>query len=76
MAQVQRTTVYLEPDIHRALRLKAAQTNTSLSALVNRAVRLALAEDLEDLRAIDDRVHEPARPFEDFLRELADAGGL
>ena len=71
-----RTTVYLDPPIYRAVRLKAAETNTNISALVNIALRAALAEDLSDLRALDDRSDEPTRPFEDFLKELGDDGLL
>jgi hypothetical protein len=54
-----RATVYFDPDLHRALRLKAAETERSLSDLVNEAVKLSLAEDAEDLAAFDqgDRGH-------------------
>ncbi len=76
MEDVHRTTVYLDRKLHRALRLKAADTGASLSALVNDAVRAALAEDLEDIAALDARVDEPSRRFEDFVNELADAGEL
>ncbi len=76
MSSTQRTTVYLEPELHRALRLKAAEDHTSLSVLINQAVRHELATDLEDARALDERRGEPSRPFEDFLAELADDGVL
>jgi len=69
-------TVYLEPEVQKALRLKAAETERNMSALVNDAVRVMLAEDLEDLRAIDERAVEPSRPFEDFLEEISDGGLL
>ena len=75
MANPQRNTVSLEAELHRALRLKAAATGESLSKLVNRAVRAALAEDCEDLDDLDARADEPTRPFEDFVRELK-ADGL
>jgi hypothetical protein len=76
MSASQRATVYFDTALHRALRLKAAETGESVSDLVNRAVRVALAEDLDDLRDVEQRRREPSRPFEDFLRELADAGEL
>ena len=76
MARSQRTTVYLEADLHRALRLKAAETGENLSGLINSAIREALAEDLEDLEAIDARAAEPSRRFEDFLAELSKNGRL
>ncbi|MCK6530393.1 ribbon-helix-helix protein, CopG family [Myxococcota bacterium] len=76
MAEPQRTTVYLDPELHRALRLKAAETDSNVSALVNQAVRAALADDLEDLQALEDRKAEPSRRFEEFLRDLRDDGLL
>jgi len=76
MAHAQRTTVYLDPGLHRALRLKAAETGGNLSGLINEAVRQSLAEDHVDLEAVDARAKEPARPFEDFLGELSRDGLL
>lgn len=71
----ERTTVYLDAALRRALRLKAAEDGLTISELVNRAVRSALAEDLEDVRDLDARAGEPSRPFEAFLAEL-DRDGL
>ena len=51
-----RATIYLEPDLHKALRLKAVDTSQSVSELVNKAVRIALAEDAEDFAAFEERV--------------------
>jgi hypothetical protein len=65
-----RATIYFDPDLHRALRLKAAETDQSVSELVNRAVKLSLAEDLDDLAAFETRAHEPNLPFEDVLKDL------
>jgi len=58
-ASQKRSTVYFEPDLHRALRLKAASTNRSVSDIVNETVRQALKGDQEDLAAFTDRVAEP-----------------
>lgn len=63
-----RATIYLDPDLHRALRVKAVETDRTISDLVNEAVRLRLAEDAEDLAAFDDR--EPDLHFEDVLKDL------
>jgi hypothetical protein len=71
-----RATVYLDSRIHRALKLKAAQTDSTVSDLVNEAVRVALKEDAIDLQAIQDRAHEPSRPFEDVLRDMKRDGLL
>lgn len=71
-----RATIYFDPVLHRALRLKAAETDRSLSDLVNEAVRLSLAEDAEDLAAVDDRVAEPELPFEAVVKELRRSGKI
>jgi Antitoxin-like ribbon-helix-helix len=71
-----RATVYFEPEIHRALRLKAAETERSLSDLVNDAVRRALAEDADDLAAYADRVSEPEIPFERLVGDLRRRGKI
>ena len=71
-----RATIYLEEDLHRALRIKAAETEASISALVNEAVRQSLAEDLEDLAAFADRVREPSVSFESVVRDLRRDGKI
>jgi plasmid stability protein len=74
--QNKRATVYFDPDLHMALRLKAAETDRSISDLVNEAVRNALAEDAEDLEAFADRVKEPTLPFEDLVKDLKRRGKI
>ena len=76
MLEHQRTTVYLESKIHRALKLRSAETGIPISSFVNDVLRQALFEDLDDLEAIKKRQHEPTRPFEEFLRELKRDGYL
>ncbi|MBC7170195.1 CopG family transcriptional regulator [Candidatus Bipolaricaulota bacterium] len=76
MAATRRTTLYLDPDVHRALRMKAAVSDRSLSDLVNDAVRAALAEDAADLAAFEERASEPDLAFEDVLRDLKRRGKL
>lgn len=71
-----RATVYFDPALHRALRLKAAETDRSLSDLVNEAVKLSLAEDAEDLAAFDERADEPDLPFESVVKELRRSGKI
>ena len=71
-----RATIYFDPDLHRALRLKAAETDQSVSDLVNRAVKLSLAEDVEDLAAFAARAHEPNLPFEEVLKDLRQRGRI
>jgi hypothetical protein len=76
MPTVKRATVYFDPSLHRALRLKAAETDQSLSELVNAAIRQSLAEDASDLTAFEARAHEPALAFEAVLKDLRRRGKL
>jgi hypothetical protein len=71
-----RATVYFEEPVHKALRLKAAETDQSVSDLVNAAVRRALSEDAEDLAAFRERAGEPALAFEKLVRDLKRRGEL
>ena len=71
-----RSTVYLEPDIHKALRLKAAEENRSISDIVNEALRLTALEDAEDISDLDARTSEPNLSYADFVQSLKDNGTL
>ena len=71
-----RATVYFDSQIHRALRLKAAEADRSVSDLVNEAVRMSLAEDAEDLAAFEERASEPNLAFGDVLKDLRKRGKL
>jgi hypothetical protein len=71
-----RATVYFDAELHRALRLKAAETDTTVSDLVNAAVRRALAEDAEDLETFRARAGEPTFSFEEFIQDLKQRGRL
>lgn len=62
-----RSTVCLEPDLHQALRLKAAHSQRIMSGIENESLRQALREDQEDLSALRGRAKERALSFEDFL---------
>jgi plasmid stability protein len=76
MSTPRRATVYLDPELHRALRVKAAETDQSISELVNAAVRQTLAEDAEDLAAFRGRAKEPNLDFEGVLKDLRRRGKL
>lgn len=71
-----RSTVYFEPDIHQALRIKAATAHISVSEIVNEAVRASLQEDLEDLRAFQERASEATLSYEELLKNLESHGKL
>ena len=71
-----RAPVYFDPLLHRALRLKAAQTDRSISELVNEAVKAALAEDSSDIEAFEVREKEPHYSFEDVVKDLKRRGKI
>jgi hypothetical protein len=75
-AMTKRTTVYLDPDLHKALRLQSIETSQSVSELINAAVRDELAEDLDDLAIFDARDKEAVVGFEDFVKGLKRDGIL
>ena len=62
--------IYSDPAIHHALRLKAAESDRSISAVVNDTVKLALTEDVEDLSAFGERDAEPNLSFENIVEDL------
>jgi len=74
--QAKRSTIYLDPDIHKALRLKAVETSRSISALVNEAVRESLAEDAEDLEAFEKRASEPLLSYDEMVKRLKKDGRI
>jgi hypothetical protein len=76
MSGSKRATVYFDPDVHKALRLKAAVSERSVSEMVNEAVRHSLAEDAADLAAFDERADEPTVDFDDFVKSLRRRGKL
>jgi plasmid stability protein len=71
-----RTTVYLDQELHQALRLKSAVTDRSMSDLINEMIRERLAEDAEDLKAFRERADEPVINYESLLQELQTHGKL
>ncbi len=75
-AETVRSTVYLAPELHQALRLKSAQSQRSMSDIVNEALRQALREDEADLAAVRSRAKERALSYEEFLRKLKADGTL
>jgi hypothetical protein len=70
MAGSTRVTVFLQPKVYRALKVKSATTDRSVSELVNAAVLEALREDATDVEAFDKRRKEPTRSFEQVLKDL------
>lgn len=71
-----RATVYFDPDIHKALKIRAAATQQSLSDLVDAALRQQMAEDQEDFSTIAARVKEPEMTYEALLDDLKKHGKI
>ena len=74
--QTKRTTIYLDPDLHKALRLKAIAVSRSVSELVNDAVRECLAEDAEDIAAFEERMKEPLISYDEMVKRLKKDGRI
>jgi hypothetical protein len=71
-----RATVYLDPEIHKALKLKAVETAQSLSKLVNDAIKESLVEDVEDIAAFEERAKEPLISYEAMIKRLKKDGRI
>ena len=71
-----RSTVYFEPEIHQALRMKAASSDVSISELIDEAVRLLMNEDQEDLAYFSQRANEKEMSYEDLLNDLKKHGKI
>lgn len=74
--KTKRTTVYLEQELHQALRLKAVVTDRSVSQLINEMIRDQLAEDADDLKIFRERSDEPVIDYESLLDDLRTHGKL
>ena len=74
--QTKRATIYFDPDLHKALKLKAAETSRSITELVNEAVRESLSEDAEDLAAFEERISEPLVSYEAMVKRLKKDGRI
>lgn len=75
-AQTKRATIYFDPDLHKALKLKALVTSRSITDLVNQSVREALSEDAEDLTAFEERQDEALVSYDNMLKKLQKNGTI
>ena len=71
-----RSTIYLDPELHRALRLKSLETSRSMSEIINDVLKESLSEDAEDLAAFDERADEPLISYERMIERLKKDGRL
>lgn len=69
-----KTTIYLSPSVRRALKKRVIDTDQTMSEYADRAIANAIAEDLEDIEAIDARRNEPTESLEDFLKAIKQDG--
>lgn len=53
IAEQKRATVYLDPDLHKAVKIKAGLSSVSISELISEAIRDSFREDAADIRAIE-----------------------
>lgn len=74
--QTTRATIYLDKEMHKALRLKAAETHRTISEIVSDAIREALREDEEDLAIIKERAKDKRLSYEEFIAQLKADGTL
>jgi len=73
---MKRTTIHLDSNLHKALKLKSVQTNKSISQIINEAIQYILLEDLADISAFEERAAEPTITYLDFLQDLKTNGKL
>lgn len=74
--QTKRATIYFDPDLHKALKLKSVETSRSITDLVNEAVREALSEDAEDIIAFENRKDEPLVSYDQMIKRLKANGSI
>jgi hypothetical protein len=74
--QTKRSTIYLDSDLHRAVKLKSANTNRSISDIVNESLRISLLEDMEDIAEFAKRADEPVMTYEELLDRLKADGKI
>ena len=75
-AATKRSTVYLDPTLHKALRLKSIETSRSMSDLINEAIKESIAEDAEDLAIFDERADEPLVSYDEMIKRLKKDGRI
>ena len=71
-----RSTIYFDPSIHQALKIKSVTSSRSVSELVDEALRQLMNEDQEDLEAYAQRKDEPDINYEELLNDLKQHGKI
>ena len=75
-AQTKRATIYFDPELHKALKIKALETSRSITDLVNQAVKEALSEDVEDILTFEERKNEPLISYDQMVKKLRKDGRI
>ena len=70
------STIYLHPEIRRALKLKSIDMDCSISDIVEDAVKIFLIEDIEDIKTVRKRKKEVSIDFESFVKKLKKDGKI
>lgn len=71
-----RATIYFDPELHKALKIKSLETSRSITDIVNQAVRESLTEDAEDILAFEERKNEPLISYDQMLKKLRKDGRI
>ena len=76
MPATRRETIHFDPALHDVLRQRAAETQTSISEVVNEVLRSALDEDEQDHAIFEQRKNDPTVDFEEFAADLKRRGRI
>lgn len=71
-----RTTLTINDEIFRALKIRAAESDETISKYVEDAIKYQLLEDAEDIEDARKRQDEPEYPFEDLVKKFKSEGLL
>ncbi len=71
-----RSTIYFDPILHNALKIKSASSSQSVSELVDEAIRLLMLEDHEDIKSYKERKGESEISYEVLLNKLKKNGQI
>ena len=71
-----RTTITINDKLFRTLKLRAAQSDKSVSSLVEEAIKYQILEDIEDIEDAQGRAKEEEYSFDDLVKQYKAEGLL
>lgn len=79
MGARRKATFYVDENLHKALRLKAANDDVSPSDLLNQLLEIDLVEyleDMDDISAVKSRIKERGKgvPLEQLMKKISKNG--